>query len=84
MFYDSDDIWEFRFLGTRTGRWTFYTASKDPDLNGWYGAVEIKANNDLNAKGLATHRREKWARSAAGEAFVPPVRHGRHAGRVCQ
>ena len=71
MFYDSDDIWEFRFLGTRTGRWTFYTASKDPDLNGWYGAVEIKANNDLNAKGLVTHHRAKWMRSATGEVFVP-------------
>ena len=32
MFYDGDDIWEFRFLGTRTGRWTFYTASKDPEI----------------------------------------------------
>ena len=42
MFYNHNNVWKFRFLGTKTGRWTFDTTSEDPDLNGWYGSSKLK------------------------------------------
>lgn len=73
MFYDGGKSWKFRFTGTRPGRWTFRTASDDPQLDGLTGEVTIRPNPD--AYGFVTHAGEKWARprGEAGEleAFVP-------------
>jgi len=61
MFYDSSNTWKFRFTGTRTGRWTFTTASRDPELNGYKGQVTVKPNPDPKIKGFLTHKGNKFA-----------------------
>ena len=61
MFYDGSNTWKFRFTGTRTGRWTFTTASRDPELNGYKGQVSVKPNSDPKIKGFLTHVGNKFA-----------------------
>lgn len=61
MFYDGADAWSFRFTGTRTGRWTFTTASDDPDLDGRSGTVTIEPNPDHQVEGFLTHAGNKYA-----------------------
>ncbi len=61
MFYDGSNTWKFRFTGTRTGLWTFTTASQDPELNGYKGTVMVKPNPDPNIKGFLTHLGNKYA-----------------------
>lgn len=62
MFYAGGESWKFRFTGTRTGDWTFTTASSDPDLNGKSGAVTINPNPDPRVKGFITSVGNKVAR----------------------
>lgn len=73
MFYDGDDTWKFRFTATRPGRWTFFTSSADPNLDGRSGTVTIAPNP--SGYGFVTHAGNKWARprgeSGELEAFVP-------------
>jgi len=61
MFYDGSNAWKFRFTGTKTGEWTFTTASTDPELNGYYGIVTIASNTDPDIKGFLTHVGNKYA-----------------------
>ncbi len=69
MFYDSGDIWKFRFTGTRAGKWTFTTECNDPDLNGKSGTVDIDPNPDV--PGFVTNFGNKWGRLGTDKAFVP-------------
>jgi len=61
MFYDGPNTWKFRFTGTKTGKWTFATASSDPELNGLTGNVTVSPNPDPNARGFLTNRGNKYA-----------------------
>lgn len=61
MFYDGSNTWKFRFTGTRTGQWTFTTASQDPELNGYQGSVTVMPNPDPKIKGFLTHVGNKYA-----------------------
>ena len=62
MFYAGDDIWKFRFTGTRTGEWTFTTSSNDWDLHGHTGQITIYPNTDPNIKGFLVSDGSKFAR----------------------
>jgi len=61
MFYAGSNTWKFRFTGTRPGRWTFRTASRDPELNGHKGQVTVKPNPDPMIKGFLTHVGNRFA-----------------------
>ena len=61
MFYDDSNTWKFRFTGTKTGEWSFTTASSDPDLDGYHGIVNISPNPDPNARGFLTNQGNKFA-----------------------
>lgn len=61
MFYDGDDIWKFRFTGTRTGVWTLRTTSDDPDLGGKAGTVTVQPNPDPRIRGFLTTHGNKFA-----------------------
>lgn len=77
MFYDGDDTWKFRFTGTRTGTWTFTTASDDSDLNGYSGTITVLDNPSPDARGFITNIGNKWAwqkGDGTAEAFVPHFR----------
>jgi hypothetical protein len=74
MFYAGDGRWEFRFTGTRTGRWRFATASEEPQLDGWSGEVLVDPNPDPAAHGSLR---------AVGTRFAVPIdEHGTLAGRL--
>jgi hypothetical protein len=66
LYYAGADRWKFRFAATRPGRWTFRTASADPDLAGKTGTVTIEPKDD--AYGFLTHVGNKWARPIARAA----------------
>jgi hypothetical protein len=62
MFYDGGDTWKFRFTGTRTGSWSFTTradgadgTTRDPDLDGHSGTVEVGPQTDPKLRGFLTH-----------------------------
>ncbi len=61
MFYDGNDTWKFRFTGTRTGKWTFSTASDDPELDGHRGTITVRPNPDPGIKGFLTHVGNQFA-----------------------
>jgi hypothetical protein len=71
MFYDGNNIWKFRFTGTRIGKWTFTTSSDLVNLNGKSGSVIIKPNNNKNAHGFVKNFGSKWGWEATESAFVP-------------
>ena len=71
MFYAGGSTWSFRFSGTKTGEWSFTTASTDPELDGESGIVMIDPNPD--AQGFVTHFDEQWGWGGTGEAFVPQL-----------
>ncbi|MFQ5652008.1 MAG: choice-of-anchor D domain-containing protein, partial [bacterium] len=73
MYYDGANKWKFRFTGTKTGGWTFSTASVDPDLDGHTGAITINPNPDPASKGFVTHSGARWTWSGTGERFVPQL-----------
>ena len=81
MFRAEDNVWKFRFTGTRTGKWTFNTKSNDSDLDGRSGTVTVRENEDPNIYGFMTHHvgpdGTKWARfrgsDGSKEAFVPQL-----------
>ncbi|MEO1401601.1 MAG: DUF5060 domain-containing protein [Cyanobacteria bacterium J06635_1] len=80
MFYDNNNTWSFRFTGDQLGKWTYTTSSKDADLNGLSGTVEVKPNDDKDAYGFVTQAPgdgSKWARQQGNEgkveAFVPQL-----------
>jgi hypothetical protein len=61
MFFAGDDVWKFRFTGTRTGEWHFVTSSPDPDLDGHSGRVLIQPNPDPNIKGFLVNHGNRFA-----------------------
>lgn len=65
MFYNGGNEWKFRFTGTRTGEWTFTTASSDADLAGHAGTVTINENPNPDVKGFITSQGNKFARQTA-------------------
>ena len=64
LFYVGDELWSFRFTGTRTGLWTFRTESDHDPLDGWSGEVHVVANPNREALGFLT---------TAGTRFAAPV-----------
>ena len=73
MFYAGDREWKFRFTGTRTGAWTFLTASPDPELSGRRGTVSVRPNPDPRARGFVAGRGNRWVWTGTDEAFVPQI-----------
>jgi hypothetical protein len=71
MFYDGDDIWKFRFTGTRTGRWLFKTSSESTALNGKSGTIIIKPNPNKHAHGFLKKFGSKWGWQGTETAFIP-------------
>ena len=69
MFYNGNDVWKFRFSGTRVGTWTFLTESSDTDLNEKSGTVEIVRAPDTH--GFVTNFGNKWGRLGTDQVFVP-------------
>ncbi|MHC4743643.1 MAG: DUF5060 domain-containing protein [Planctomycetota bacterium] len=70
MFYDSGRTWKFRFVGTRTGEWTFETSSDAPGLDGLTGSVRVRENDDPGIKGFVTNVGNKFAVQIEHEADV--------------
>jgi len=77
MFYAGGTTWKFRFTGTRTGTWSFTTASSDSDLSGHSGVVTINPNPNPDIKGFISTHGNKFARQSGSpdekEGFVPNV-----------
>ena len=74
MFCDGNDVWKFRFTGTRTGMWTFETSSSDPELNSKTGTVTIKPNPDWKVHGFVKKfDGNKWGWQGTERAFVPQL-----------
>ena len=64
MFYDGNNTWKFRFMGSITGKWTFTTSSSDGDLNGHTGSIHVVPNPNKKIPGLlGKHPQDpkKWA-----------------------
>ena len=73
MFYTKDNVWKFRFTGTRTGEWSFVTHSEDIDLNGLTGKVIVHLNPDPDIAGFVTNFGNKWGRMGVNKAFIPQL-----------
>ena len=73
MFYGGEDIWKFRFTGTRIGKWRFTTASDVPGLDGKGGTVVIEPDPDAKVTGFITNIGNRWAWGARDEVFVPQL-----------
>ncbi len=78
LFYDGGNAWKFRFAPTKTGEWTFETASDDEDLDGHTGTVTVEPNPDPDARGFLTvadSHRWAWQIGENGEthAFTPQL-----------
>jgi hypothetical protein len=73
MFYDSLDVWKFRFTGTRTGTWTYVSSSSDTDLDGLSGTVAIEDNPDVYVHGFLKKFGNKWGWEGTECAFVPQL-----------
>lgn len=71
MFYDGGSSWKFRFSGTQLGEWTFVTRSRDPELNGQTGLIDVTPNPGNH--GFVTSFGNKWGWSGTNEAFVPQL-----------
>jgi hypothetical protein len=61
MFYTGDDTWKLRFTPTRTGLWTFSTASADADLTGHTGSIQVAPRADSRVTGFLTGAGNKYA-----------------------
>jgi len=61
MFHDGGSAWKFRFTGTRPGKWTFSTSSRNANLAGLRGTVTIAPNPHPKIKGFLTHHGSKYA-----------------------
>lgn len=72
MFYVGSNTWKFRFTGSRSGRWTFTTASRDPELNGYKGQVTVQPNPNPKVKGFLTHVGNKFAIMVGDDADLQP------------
>lgn len=79
LFYQSDDVWAFRFTGARTGTWRIRTFSSDAELHGWTGTVEVEPANGAGRQGFITSFGPKWGWAGSGEAFVPQYVMGKPA-----
>lgn len=62
IFYAGGTTWKFRFSGTRLGKWTFTTSSKDRDLDGITGRLVIYPNPNPEVKGFLVSDGSKFAR----------------------
>lgn len=69
LFYAGSDNWKLRFTGTRTGQWSFITESKDSELNGLKGQIDVHPNPGV--AGFMTNYGSKWGRLGVDQAFVP-------------
>jgi hypothetical protein len=73
MFYAGGSNWKFRFLGTRTGQWTFQTTSQHDELNGKRGTITVEASPQSQPHGFVTHEGNRWTWSASGQPFIPRI-----------
>ena len=73
MFFSGEGTWRFRFTGTRPGRWSFTTESKDSDLDGHSGSILVEPND--HGFGFVKGLGGKWVRDkgrkGTPKAFVP-------------
>ncbi|MEE4240836.1 MAG: DUF5060 domain-containing protein [Desulfopila sp.] len=75
MFYDGGDTWKFRFAGTLTGNWAFFTSSDDGDLHGHSGSITVLENSDSKIRGfIMAHDKDvkKWARQYGPDTRLMP------------
>ncbi len=70
LFYDGDDTWRFRFLGSKEGKWSFLTESDDDDLAGYIGEVTVGPPN-AGVLGLM---------GTKGHKFTVPTENGNEIG----
>jgi len=88
MFHDGDKTWKFRFAGTRLGRWTFRSTSKDPQLDGLTGTVTVRPNDQAGAAGFLTHSGNRFARPVGSDGrleayrFTVYMNRVKHTGRI--
>lgn len=61
MFYSGDNIWKFRFTGTKLGVWSFESSSPDIDLDGLKGSVSVIKNPNPDISGFLVHLDNKYA-----------------------
>jgi hypothetical protein len=61
LFYDGNNEWSFRFTGDLAGTWTYETDSRDGDLDGFTGTVNVRPNDDPNIDGFLTSVGNKFA-----------------------
>ncbi len=61
MFYVGNNIWKFRFTGTKLGKWSYTTSSSDPELHGLTGEVNVIQNPSPEKTGFLTTADNKFA-----------------------
>ncbi|MFP4055448.1 MAG: DUF5060 domain-containing protein [Candidatus Brocadiia bacterium] len=71
LFYAGGHTWKFRFTATRPGKWTFFTASGDPELADQRGVAVIEPNP--GAPGFVTSFGSRWGRTGTDRAVVPQL-----------
>jgi hypothetical protein len=72
MFYAGDNVWAFRFTGTRSGRWTFTTSSEDDQLRGHTGTAVIEPAQG-RTHGFLKNFGNKWGWEGTEQPFVPQL-----------
>jgi len=80
-FYAGGDSWSVYFMPDELGRWSYVTASPDPELDGKKGSFRCVPSG---LPGMLRGRGNRWELSDRGVDFPamwnPPVRDGAHWG----
>lgn len=70
MFYVGDDTWTARFTATQEGTWRYRTVSKDADLDGKSGELDIEREPGL--AGFVSYEGVTWVRTGQPTTgFIP-------------
>ena len=75
MFYIGGESWAFRFTGTKSGVWSFVTASEDEDLRGHVGKVTITKAGRPDAHGFLKKFGNKWGWEGTETGVCTPACH---------
>jgi len=84
MFYEGNNTWRFYFPGTRTGHWTFHTASDLARLDGHTGGIAVRDRSGGAPKGFLTHVGNKYAIQVRNETDLHGYLFNVYMGRVNQ
>ncbi len=80
FFTGTDDVYAFRFTGTKPGKWTIMTSGPG-SLNKQTGTVEvvdnsIRRNGFIASKQMPSRQGTMWIHGATARPFVPQVVYG--------